>query len=132
MQTEVMRYYGLARRPVDLGFFETENHAQLAHDLKTAIMGGRLIALTATIGSGKTVLTRRLREELKREGRMIVSCAVSLEKAKMSVPLLVAALFYVGAIRIGWLGCNHQCAVNTADCGAMMSMVLSHLWLMTA
>lgn len=46
MQTEVMRYYGLARPPVDLGFFETEHHAQLTHDLKTAIMGGRLIALT--------------------------------------------------------------------------------------
>ncbi|MGY2736959.1 hypothetical protein [Sphingomonas sp. UYP23] len=60
MQTEVMRYYGLARPPVDLGFFETEHHAQLTHDLKTAITGGRLIALTATIGSGKTVLTRRL------------------------------------------------------------------------
>lgn len=24
MQTEVMRYYGLDRPPVDLGFFETE------------------------------------------------------------------------------------------------------------
>ena len=94
MQTEVMRYYGLARPPVDLGFFETEHHAQLTHDLKTAITGGRLIALTATIGSGKTVLTRRLREDLEREGRVIVSRALSLEKAKISVPLLVAALFY--------------------------------------
>jgi len=94
MQTEVMRYYGLARPPVDLGFFETEHHAQLTHDLKTAITGGRLIALTATIGSGKTVLTRRLREELERDGRVIVSRALSLEKAKISVPLLVAALFY--------------------------------------
>ena len=92
MQTEVMRYYGLARPPVDLGFFETEHHAQLAHDLKTAISGGRLIALTATIGSGKTVLTRRLREELERDGRVIVSRALSLEKAKISVPLLVSAL----------------------------------------
>ena len=62
--------------------------------MKTEITGGRLIALTATIGSGKTVLTRRLREELEREGRVIVSRALSLEKAKISVPLLVAALFY--------------------------------------
>ena len=53
MQTEVMRYYGLARPPVDLGFFETEHHAQLTHDLKTAITGGRLIALTATIRSAR-------------------------------------------------------------------------------
>ncbi|WP_010164818.1 AAA ATPase [Sphingomonas sp. PAMC 26617] len=77
MQTEVMRYYGMARPPVDLGLFETSHHAQLFHDLKTAIRGGRLIALTATIGSGKTVLTRRLREELEREGRVIVPRALS-------------------------------------------------------
>jgi type II secretory pathway predicted ATPase ExeA len=94
MQTEVMRNYGLEKPPVDLGFFETPHHVQLAHDLKTAISGGRLIALTATIGSGKTVLTRRLREDLEREGRVIVSRALSLEKTKISVPLLVAALFY--------------------------------------
>jgi hypothetical protein len=28
MLTEVMRFYGLARPPVDAGFFETEHHAQ--------------------------------------------------------------------------------------------------------
>ncbi len=67
MQTEVMRCYGLARPPVNLGFFETEHHAHLTLDLKTAITGGRLIALAATIGSCRTALTRRLREELKRE-----------------------------------------------------------------
>ncbi|MBR3158061.1 MAG: ExeA family protein [Atopobiaceae bacterium] len=94
MQTEVMRHYGLARPPVDLGFFETDHHGQIARDLKGAITGGRLIALTAIIGSGKTVLSRRLREELEHEGRVIVSRALSLEKAKISVPLLVAALFY--------------------------------------
>ena len=32
MLTEVMRHYGLARPPVDAGFFETEHHAQVSHD----------------------------------------------------------------------------------------------------
>jgi type II secretory pathway predicted ATPase ExeA len=57
-------------------------------------MGGRLIALTAVIGSGKTILSRRLRADLKREGRVIVSRSLSIDKAKISLPLLEAALFY--------------------------------------
>ena len=52
MLTEVMRFYGLTRPPVDAGFFETEHHAQVSRDIRAAIVGGRLIALTAVIGSG--------------------------------------------------------------------------------
>lgn len=70
MLTEVMEYYGLERSPVDVEFFETDHHAQISRDLRTAIMSGRLIALTAVIGSGKTVLSRQLRTELEREGRV--------------------------------------------------------------
>jgi len=73
MLTEVMRHYGLARPPVDAGFFETEHHAQVSRDIRNAILGGRLIALTAVIGSGKTVLSRRLRADLEGDGRVIVS-----------------------------------------------------------
>ena len=78
MLTEVMRFYGLARPPVDAGFFETEHHAQVSRDIRAAIMGGRLIALTAVIGSGKTILSRRLRADLEREGRVIVSRSLSI------------------------------------------------------
>lgn len=73
MLTEVMRYYGIARPPIDTGFFETEHHAQVSRDIRAAILGGRMVALTAVIGSGKTILSRRLRTELEREGRVIVS-----------------------------------------------------------
>lgn len=94
MLTEVMRFYALARPPVDAGFFETEHHAQVLRDVRAAILGGRLIALTAIIGSGKTLLSRRLRAELEREARVIVSRSLSIEKGKISLPLLEAALFY--------------------------------------
>ena len=63
MLTEVMRYYGLARPPIDAGFYETDHHAQVLRDVRAAILGGRLVALTAVIGSGKTILSRRLRAE---------------------------------------------------------------------
>lgn len=94
MLTEVMRHYSLAREPIDVGFFETEHHAQVLRDIRAAILSGRLIALTAVIGSGKTVLWRRLRADLEQEGRVIVSRSLSVEKTKITVPLLVAALFY--------------------------------------
>ncbi len=94
MLTEVMRHYSLARPPVDAGFFETEHHAQVSRDIRAAIMGGRLIALTAVIGSGKTILSRRLRADLEQEGRVIVSRSLSVDKAKITLPLLLAALFY--------------------------------------
>ncbi len=94
MLTEVMREYGLDKPPVDLGFFPTEHHLQVARDLRAAITGGRLIALTAVIGSGKTVLARRLREELTKEDKIIVSRSLTVEKAKITVPLLISALFY--------------------------------------
>jgi type II secretory pathway predicted ATPase ExeA len=94
MLTEVMTYYGLTKPPVDVGFFETEHHAQLLRDLRAAIGSGRLIALTAVIGSGKTLLARRLRDEIERENKVIVSRSLTVEKAKITVPLLLAALFY--------------------------------------
>ena len=94
MLTEVMRYYGLARPPIDAGFYETDHHAQVLRDVRAAILGGRLVALTAVIGSGKTILSRRLRAELEREGRVIVARSRTVAKAKITVPLLISALFY--------------------------------------
>lgn len=94
MLTEVMKHYSLARPPIDVGFFETEHHAQVSRDIRAAIMGGRLIALTAVIGSGKTMLSRRLRADLTQEGRVIVSRSLSVEKTKITLPLLLAALVY--------------------------------------
>jgi type II secretory pathway predicted ATPase ExeA len=66
----------------------------VSRDVRAAIVGGRLIALIAIIGSGKTVLSRRLRAELEGEGRVIVSRSLSVEKVKITLPLLIAALFF--------------------------------------
>ena len=74
-----------------LGFKKTDINRRR---LKAAIQGGRLIAFAAVIGSGKTMLARRLRDELEREDRVIVSRSLTLDKAKITVPLLISALFY--------------------------------------
>ncbi len=57
MLTEVMRHYSLKRPPVDVGFFETEHHVQIARDLKASIQGGRLDE--RRIERGETVRRRR-------------------------------------------------------------------------
>jgi type II secretory pathway predicted ATPase ExeA len=94
MLTEVMHYYGLVHPPIDAGFFETEHHTQVAHDIQAAITRGRLIALTAIIGSGKTILARRIRAKLEQENKVIVSRSLSLDKTKIAMPLLLSALYY--------------------------------------
>jgi type II secretory pathway predicted ATPase ExeA len=67
----------------------------VARDIQAAIARGGLIALTAAIiGAGKTVLARRLRAELEREDKVIVSRSLSLDKTRIAMPLLLAALFY--------------------------------------
>lgn len=94
MLTEVMHYYGLQCEPIDAGYFKTDHHEQIHRDLKAAIQNGRLIALTAVIGSGKTLLMRRLRETLEKESKVMVARSLSLDKTKLTASLLDAALFY--------------------------------------
>jgi type II secretory pathway predicted ATPase ExeA len=94
MRTEAMRCYGLTRPPIDAGFRETDHHAQVLHDVRATILGGRLVALTAVIGSGRTILSRRLQAEPERQDRVIVSRSLTVEKAKITVPLLISALFH--------------------------------------
>lgn len=94
MLTEVMEHFGLIRELRTAGFFETEHHRQLIKDVKNAVYGGRLIALAGIVGCGKTVLLTRLRQELAREDRVIVSKSLSVDKACTTIGLLIAALFY--------------------------------------
>lgn len=63
-------------------------------DIKSAIYAGKLIALTGVNGCGKTVTLRRLQESLVQEGRILVSKSLSVDKARTSLPTLIAALFY--------------------------------------
>ena len=46
------------------------------------------------IGSGKTVTLRKLREGLTKEGKIFVARSLMVEKHKVQVSTLIAALFY--------------------------------------
>lgn len=94
MLTEAMDHCGLARDIRTAGYFETEHHRQIARQVHAAILAGRLIAVTGIAGSGKTVLLRRLQEDLAREGKVLVSKSLSVDKERATLPTLIAALFY--------------------------------------
>ena len=53
MRAEVIAYYGLTKPFTKAGYYETKHHRQLFKDIKTAMLGGKLIALCGVVGSGK-------------------------------------------------------------------------------
>nr|WP_299999990.1 AAA family ATPase [Anabaena sp. AL09] len=63
-------------------------------DIKFAIHSGKLVAITGIIGCGKTTTLRRLFDVLEKEGKMIVSKSLCVEKKRTTLPTLIAALFY--------------------------------------
>ena len=94
MLTEVMEHYGLVRDFRKAGYYETVDQQQMFKDIKSAIYAGKLIALTGVIGCGKTVTLRKLQESLAQEGRILVSKSLAVDKARTTLPTLIAALFY--------------------------------------
>jgi type II secretory pathway predicted ATPase ExeA len=94
MLTEVMAYYGLARDIRAAGYYETEHHRQICQQVRAVLPAGRLIAVTGIVGSGKTVMLRRLQDELAREGKVLVSKSLSVDKERTTLAILIAALFY--------------------------------------
>lgn len=94
MLTEVMEHFGLKRELHTAGFYETEHHRQIIKDIRATVGGGRLIAVTGIVGSGKTLMLRRLQAELDREGKVLVSKSLSVDKDRTTLPTLIAALFY--------------------------------------
>lgn len=94
MRVEVKSYYGLARSFDQTEYYETAHHKQLINDIKDAIGEGRMMAVCGVVGSGKTVMMRRLQQMLKDEKSIIVSRALSVEKNRIGLPALISALFY--------------------------------------
>jgi type II secretory pathway predicted ATPase ExeA len=53
-----------------------------------------LVALSGIVGSGKTTALERLQRQLKQEKDVIVSRALAVDKERLSLGALIAALFY--------------------------------------
>jgi type II secretory pathway predicted ATPase ExeA len=70
------------------------NHRQVARTLAWAVAHRRLIAMAGLVGSGKTAFLRRVQDDLVREGKVLISKCLSVEKDRLRLPTLIAALFY--------------------------------------
>ncbi|GAA4249269.1 hypothetical protein [Azospirillum formosense] len=86
MLTEVMEHFKLERDMLMAGYYETDHHRQLIKDVKASILAGRLVAVAGVVGSGKTVLLRRIQDELTRDGRVTVSKSLSVDKDRTHHP----------------------------------------------
>jgi type II secretory pathway predicted ATPase ExeA len=94
MRVEVMQYYGLTRPFNQAGYYETAHHQALMKDIRGAIHEGRLIALCGVVGSGKTVMLRRLQRLLEEEKKVTVSKSLAVDKHRIKLATFIAALFY--------------------------------------
>ena len=65
MRVEVMQHFGLTVPLSQAGYYETAHHKDLMKDVRGAINEGRLFAICGVIGSGKTVMLRRLQQVLE-------------------------------------------------------------------
>jgi type II secretory pathway predicted ATPase ExeA len=89
-----MDYYGITKDFSQAGFFETDSITALLRDLKTAIYAGGLVAISGLSGSGKTVSLWRLQDMLAREGKIILSRSLFVEKERVSLASLINSLFF--------------------------------------
>lgn len=94
MRAEVMKHYGLTTPLNRAGYFETAHHQQLMKDIKGAIFEGRLIAICGVVGSGKTMMLRRIEQVLEEEKRVTVSKSLAIEKHRIKLATFISALFY--------------------------------------
>lgn len=94
MLTDVMNFFGLTKDFDNAGFFGTTHHQQIVREVKGAVKLGKLVALTGIVGSGKTTLLHQIKSELEREKEVIVAQSLAIDKNRVSLPILIMALFY--------------------------------------
>ncbi|MBV9387524.1 MAG: ExeA family protein [Chroococcidiopsidaceae cyanobacterium CP_BM_ER_R8_30] len=94
MLSDVMQYFGLHCALDRVGYFETEQQAQLFKEIKPLLRSGRLVALSGTIGCGKTTTLQRLQSELASEKEILISRSLTVDKDRINLGTLMTALFY--------------------------------------
>lgn len=94
MFIDVLNHFGLARSTREAGYFETEHHQQLLHELEAAVPQGGLIALAGIVGSGKTTLLWQLQDRLRKAGRVLVAESLAVDINRVSLNTLKLAMYY--------------------------------------
>src|SRR5919198_1192191 len=94
MLSGVMEHFGFRTSLKPVAYYESEYHQQLLKELKAAIHGGGLVALTGIVGSRQTVLVSRLQNHLREKGQIEVCESLVFEVSKVTLTTLKLALYY--------------------------------------
>lgn len=93
MILDALEEYGLVKPLSEAGFYSTDKIKRLHEKIKAlALNFGSLIAVSGTVGSGKTTFINELMHDLKKEGKCIVSYSYSSDREGVNVKTLLTAL----------------------------------------
>ncbi len=93
LTAQIMKHFHIAKDWSLAGYYETERIRQLCADIETAILGGKLVALSGAVGSNKTVTINRLQQQIATKNKIIVARSLSIDKPRVVLPALITALF---------------------------------------
>jgi type II secretory pathway predicted ATPase ExeA len=93
VRNEIMRHFDLIREFQKAGYFETEHLKEIFGEVKAAIKLGKLVAISGIVGSGKTLLLKRLQDHLAQEKEVLIAKSLSLDKRRVTISTLLLALF---------------------------------------
>jgi len=91
---DVKKFFGLEKEFRNVDFFETENYRIIFQDVMSAIKEGHILAITGIVGAGKTVTARRIRKDLQKRNKVLVSNNFAVDKIRVNLGTLMLALFY--------------------------------------
>ena len=93
MILDALEEYGLMKPLSEAGFYATDKIKRLHEKIKNlALSYGSLIAVSGTVGSGKTTFINELMHELRQGGKCIVSYSYSSDREAVNVKTLLTAL----------------------------------------
>jgi type II secretory pathway predicted ATPase ExeA len=104
MLSEVRSYYGFVKDFSQLGCFEAEQPQQIIKELSSEIRAGNLVTLSGIVGCGKTTALRRLQEQFARDKDILISKVLAVEKSRITLTVLMNALFYDLAVERDFKG----------------------------
>ncbi len=93
MLNDVMKHFDIVKEFRQAEYFETEHLKKMKADIKFSIQKGKIIAVSGIVGCGKTTVLKNFQTTLEKDGEVIVSQSLSIDKKRVTVPMLIVALF---------------------------------------
>lgn len=85
LTSKIMRQFRIERDWGRAGYFETVRAKEISADIRTAIMAGKLVAVSGPVGVGKTAMVKQLQRQIVAPvDRQTPRCLASLDDRALS------------------------------------------------